>query len=213
METRRLLLAFVLSLAVIAHLVHLFPPAKPEPPEAARRPRPSRPPPARAPGAPGAGAPPRSGPAHGDGGRRRAPARRSRRRPRSRITLRSGAGPWRYSPTAARSSSRMMAPEKSDPKSGALELVRQRTGLEYPYSSPPDGLPAEPSEPGAVQGRAGGGRPLGYFSLQRSRSESPRRPSGSTTGGCSVADVRVPGRADWGVAGAGPACAIPRPRR
>ena len=199
METRRLLLAFVLSLAVIAIWYSLFPPAKPKPPE----PPPAQsqqaaPSPAPAPGAPAAPAAPPP------------PFRASPRRPalaaaapvaaaaEEKVTLQSGRTVAVFTNRGAQLLS-MMAPEKSDPKSGVLELVRQRTGLDYPYSlTTADGLQPSPLNRALFRTERGAdGRSVTFhYSGPLGVAEKTFR---FDDRGLLAADVRVPGRADWGL--------------
>ena len=145
METRRLLLAFVLSLAVIAIWYALFPPAKPKPPEplpAQRQkaapspaPLPGAPTPAAAPGT--AGAPASPAPAVSAAPPVQAAAEEA-------VTLQAGRARAVFNNRGAQLTS-LLAPELSNPKSGTLELVRQRAGVPYPYAlTAGDGLQPSP---------------------------------------------------------------------
>ena len=202
METRRLLLAFVLSLAVIAIWYTLFPPAKPKPPEppaaqsrqAAPAPAPEAPsvPPAAAavPGQPApatavAAAPPVAAAAE------------------EKVTLQSGRTVAVFTNRGAQLLS-LMAPEKSDPKSGVLELVRQRTGLDYPYSLyslAADGLQPSPLNQALFRTERGtDGRSVTFrYSDPLMAAEKTFRFDDRGFLVADVRDVRVSGRADWGL--------------
>ncbi|HEY2295175.1 MAG TPA: membrane protein insertase YidC, partial [Thermoanaerobaculia bacterium] len=192
METRRLLLAFVLSLAVIAIWYTLFPPAKPKPPEPSA-PK-AVPAPGAAPAVPGATAP--SSPSQPAVTQAPAPVPASAAA-EERITLQSGRVHAVLTNRGAQLLS-MTVPEKSDPKSGTLEMVRQRAGIAYPYS-----LTAKDTQPS----------PLNQALFQAERSPDGRSVTFRYSGpvgtaektfrlddrGLLTVDVRVPGRSDWGV--------------
>ena len=197
METRRLLLAFVLSLAVIAVWYTLFPPAKPKPPEpppaqsqqAAPAPAPGAPstPAATAPAVPGQ--PAVAAPA--------APAPVAAAA-EEKVTLQSGRAVAVFTNRGAQLLS-MMAPEKSDPKSGVLELVRQRVGLDYPYSlTTADGRQPSPLNQALFRAERGtDGRSVTFrYSGPLGVAEKTFR---FDDRGLLMSEIRVPGRADWGL--------------
>ncbi len=197
METRRLLLAFVLSLAVIAIWYTLFPPAKPKPPEPP--PAQSQPAaPAPAPGAPSAPAAPTPAvPGQPVVAAPAAPAPAAAAA-EEEITLQSGRTVAVLTNRGAQLLS-MMAPEKSDPKSGVLELVRQRVGLDYPYSlTTADGRQPSPLNQALFKAERGAdGRSVTFrYSGPLGVAEKTFR---FDDRGLLATDVRVPGRADWGL--------------
>jgi YidC/Oxa1 family membrane protein insertase len=195
-ETRRLLLAFVLSLAVIAIWYTLFPPARPKPPE---------PPPAQAqkavpaPGAaaavPGAAAAtPSVAPAPAPGAPAAAPVQSAAE---ERVTLQGGRVRAVLTNRGAQLLS-LTAPEKSDPKSGTLELVRARAGIAYPYSLTAAGAQPSPLNQALFQAQRGpDGRSVTFrYSGPLGTAEKTFRFDDK---GLLAVDVRVPGRADWGL--------------
>jgi YidC/Oxa1 family membrane protein insertase len=193
-ETRRLLLAFVLSLAVIAIWYTLFPPAKPKPPE---------PPPAQSrQAAPSPTATPAAPPAAAVPGQPAAATVSAQpliaAAAEEKITLQSGRTVAVFTNRGAQLLS-MMAPEKSDPKSGVLELVRQRAGLDYPYSlTTAQGLQPSPLNGALFSAQRGAdGRSVTFrYSGPLGAAEKTFR---FDDRGLLAADVRVPGRADWGL--------------
>ena len=198
METRRLLLAFVLSLAVIAIWYTLFPPAKPKPPELpAAQSRQAAP--APAPGAPSVPAAPAAGvPGQPAVAAPAAPVTSLEAAAEEKVTLQSGRTVAVFTNRGAQLLS-LMAPEKSDPKSGGLELVRQRAGLDYPYSlTTGNGLQANPLNRALFKGERGAdGRSVTFrYSGQLGVAEKTFR---FDDRGLLTADVRVPGHADWGL--------------
>jgi YidC/Oxa1 family membrane protein insertase len=193
-ETRRLLLAFVLSLAVIAVWYTVFPPAKPKPPEpspaAASKAVPAPgaasavPGGAVAPGRPGGGAPSPSV----------APVQAAAE---ERIILQSGRSRAVLTNRGAQLLS-LIVPEKSDPKSGTLEMVRQRAGIAYPYSLTLNGTQPSPLNQALFQTeRDAEGRSATFrYSGPLGSAEKTFR---FDDRGLLGVDVRVPGRTDWGV--------------
>lgn len=196
METRRLLLAFVLSLAVIAVWYTLFPPAKPKPeappaPAAAKAPASPAAPsaPAPGPGAPGVpGAP-------GTPSVAQAPAVQAAAE--ERVTLQDGRARAVLTNRGAQLLS-MMVPEKPDPKSGTLELVRQRADALYPYALTAGGLQPSPLNQVLFQALpAADGRSVTFrYSGPLGAAEKSFRFDGK---GLLEVDVRVAGRSDWGL--------------
>jgi YidC/Oxa1 family membrane protein insertase len=196
-ETRRLLLAFVLSLAVIAIWYTLFPPAKPKPAELpAAQSRQAAPVPAPgAPSTPAAPAPAVPGQPAVAAPAAPAPVAAA---VEEKVTLQSGRTQAVFTNRGAQLLS-MMAPEKSDPRSGVLELVRQRVGLDYPYSlTTADGLQPSPLNRALFRTERGtDGRSVTFrYSGPLGAAEKTFRFDDK---GLLAADVRVPGRADWGV--------------
>ncbi len=198
METRRLLLAFVLSLAVIAIWYTLFPPAKPKPPEPAAQSRQAAPV-APAPGAPSVLSAPATVPGQPAATvAAPAPVAPVAAAAEEKVTLQSGRTQAVFTNRGAQLLS-MMAPEKSDPKGGVLELVRQRAGLDYPYSlTTADGLQPSPLNQALFKAEQGAdGRSVTFrYSGPLGVAEKTFR---FDDRGLLAADVRVPGRADWGL--------------
>src|SRR5262249_30719703 len=123
--------AFVLSLAVIAIWYTIFPPAKPKPPELPPAAAPKAvPAPGAAPAVPGATAP--GSPSQPTVTQAPAPVPVSAAA-EERVALQSVRVQAVLTNRGAQLLS-MTVPEKSDPKSGTLEMVRQRAGIAYPYS-------------------------------------------------------------------------------
>lgn len=198
METRRLLLAFVLSLAVIAIWYTVFPPAKPKPPELPPAAAPKAvPAPGAAPAVPGATAPGQPGqPAV-----TQAPAPvavpPAQAAAEERITLQAGRSRAVLTNRGAQLLS-MVVPEKSDPRSGTLEMVRQRAGIAYPYSLTANGVQPSPLNQALFQAERGPDDRSATF-----RYSGPLGTAEKTfrfdDKGLLTVDVRVPGRSDWGV--------------
>ena len=193
METRRLLLAFVLSLAVIAIWYTLFPPAKPTP-EAPPAPAAKAP---ASPAAPGGAPVPGAPTAPNPGGATVAAAPAVQATAEQRITLRDGRNLAVFTNRGAQLLS-MMAPQKSDPKSGELELVRQRADALYPYSLTAAGLQPSPLNQALFQALpAADGRSVTFrYSGPLGTAEKSFRFDDK---GLLEVDVRVAGRSDWGL--------------
>jgi YidC/Oxa1 family membrane protein insertase len=194
-ETRRLLLAFVLSLAVIAIWYTIFPPAKPKPPEPPPAAAPKAvPAPGAAPAVPGATVP--GQPVQPAVTQAPAPAP-VQAAAEERITLQSGRIRAVLTNRGAQLLS-MTVPEKSDPKSGTLEMVRQRAGIAYPYSLTANGVQPSPLNQALFQAeRAPDGRSATFrYSGSQGTAEKTFR---FDDRGLLTVDVRVPGRSDWGV--------------
>jgi YidC/Oxa1 family membrane protein insertase len=197
-ETRRLLLAFVLSLAVIATWYSLFPPAKPKPPE----PTPAQsqkavPAPGAAAAVPGAAVPgqPAPPPPAQSPSAAAAPVQAAAE---EQVTLQAGRTLAVFTNRGAQLVS-MKAPEKSDPKSGTLELVRARAGIAYPYSlTTAGGIQPSPLNQALFQAERGpDGRSVTFrYSGPLGVAEKTFR---FDDRGLLAADVRLPGRSDWGL--------------
>ncbi|PYQ60916.1 MAG: hypothetical protein DMF53_16100 [Acidobacteria bacterium] len=195
METRRLLLAFVLSLAVIAIWYTIFPPARSKPPEPPPAAAPKAvPAPGAAPAVPGAAAP--SQPSQPAVTQAPAPVPVSAAA-EEKITLQSGRVRAVLTNRGAQLLS-LVVPEKSDPKSGTLEMVRQRAGIAYPYSLTANGVQPSPLNQALFQAeRAPDGRSATFrYSGPLGTAEKTFRFDDK---GLLAVDVRVPGRSDWGV--------------
>jgi len=194
-ETRRLLLAFVLSLAVIAIWYTIFPPARSKPPEPPPAAAPKAvPAPGAAPAVPGAAAP--SQPSQPAVTQAPAPVPVSAAA-EEKITLQSGRVRAVLTNRGAQLLS-LVVPEKSDPKSGTLEMVRQRAGIAYPYSLTANGVQPSPLNQALFQAeRAPDGRSATFrYSGPLGTAEKTFRFDDK---GLLAVDVRVPGRSDWGV--------------
>ncbi|MFL6231976.1 MAG: membrane protein insertase YidC [Thermoanaerobaculia bacterium] len=201
METRRLLLAFVLSLAVVAIWYTVFPPAKPKPPELPPAAAPKAvPAPGAAPAVPGAAAPGQPG-QPGQPAVSQAPvpaAAPVQAAAEERITLQAGRSRAVLGNRGAQLLS-MVVPEKSDPKGGTLEMVRQRAGIAYPYSlTSANGAQPSPLNQALFQAeRAPDGRSATFrYSGPLGTAEKTFR---FDDRGLLAVDVKVPGRSDWGV--------------
>lgn len=192
METRRLLLAFVLSLAVVAIWYTVFPPAKPKPPELPPAAAPKAvPAPGAAPAVPGAAAP-------GQPAVTQAPAQApAQAAAEERVTLQAGRSRAVLTNRGAQLLS-MVVPEKADPRSGTLEMVRQRAGIAYPYSLTANGVQPSPLNQALFQVERGpDGRSATFrYSGPLGTAEKTFRFDDK---GLLAVDVRVPGRSDWGV--------------
>ncbi|HEY0514777.1 MAG TPA: membrane protein insertase YidC [Thermoanaerobaculia bacterium] len=213
METRRLLIAFVLSLAVIAVWYTLFPPAKPKPPEpppappaqSQTAPAPS-PAPAVPPATPGAPAPGQPAAAAVQA----APAVQAAAE--ERITLQDGPARAVFTNRGAELLS-MVVPEistaKGPAKGGTLELVRERADSSYPYSLTTAALQPHPLNQALFQAeRATDGRSVTFrYSGPLGAAEKTFR---FDEKGLLQADVQVPGHADWGLR-VGPGLRNPTP--
>jgi len=192
-----LLLAFVLSLAVIAVWYSLFPPAKPKPPE----PLPAQsqkavPAPGAAAAVPGAAVPgqPAVPPAQSPA----AAAAPVQAAAEEQITLQAGRTLAVFTNRGAQLVS-MKAPEKPDPKSGTLELVRARVGIAYPYSlTTAGGIQPSPLNQALFQAERGAdGRSVTFrYSGPLGTAEKTFRFDDRSL---LAADVRVPGHSDWGL--------------
>ena len=193
METRRLLLAFLLSLIVIVVWYTVFPPPKPAPqkPPAAAPQEPPEPPPAgpeATPQAPGAAAPAPAG----------APAQPVEAAGEERITLQEGRTRAVFTNRGAQLLS-MLVPEKASAQSATLELVRKRLGGMYPYAlTAGRGLQPHPLDQAlfaaekTADGRAVTFRYSGPQGVAEKRFRFNER-------GLLEVEVRLPGRNDWGV--------------
>ncbi len=195
-----MLLAFVLSLAVIAIWYSLFPPAKPKPAELPpAQSQKAVPAPGAAAAVPGAAvpgqppAPPASSPSS-----TAAAAAPVQAAAEERVTLQAGRTLAVFTNRGAQLVS-MKAPEKPDPKSGTLELVRARVGIAYPYSlTTAGGIQPSPLNQALFQTERGAdGRSVTFrYSGPMGTAEKTFR---FDDRGLLAADVRVPGHSDWGL--------------
>jgi YidC/Oxa1 family membrane protein insertase len=200
-DNRRLLLAFLLSMIVIGAWFWLFPPPKPatSPPSTAKStqtpqtatasqtPVPGQP---AAPGSPaaaeGAGAPPPA-----------APAEAIQATAEERVTLTDGRAQATFSNRGAQLVS-MIVPEKASRDSGSLELVRKRAGGTYPYSLVTRALKPHPLDDALFHiEKSPDGRSV-LFRYSGPLGVGEKR-FGFDPHGLLEADVRLPGRSDWGV--------------
>ena len=198
MDNRRLLLAFLLSMVVIGAWFWLFPPPKPAPPLPSPPPASQTAPtpaasPAPLPGQPGAPAAAATGaPAPA------APAEAIQAAAEERVTLTDGRSQAVFTNRGAQLLS-MVVPEKASRNSGSLELVRKRAGGTYPYSLVTRaGLKPHPLDEAlfraekSADGRSVLFRYSGPLGVAEKRFDFDAR-------GLLEADVKVPGRSDWGV--------------
>jgi YidC/Oxa1 family membrane protein insertase len=195
-----LLLAFVLSMAVIAIWYTLFPPAKPKPPEPPplqsqkAAPSPALPTTATtAPITPAAGTP-----ASGTPASTVTAAPPVQAAAEEVVTIQAGRTRAVIDNRGAQLTS-LMAPELSSPKSGTLELVRQRAGVPYPYAfTTGDGLQPSPLNQALFQAQRGadGSSVTFRYSGPLGTAEKTFR---FDDAGLLTVDARVPGRSDWGL--------------
>lgn len=193
MDTRRLLLAFVLSLAVILVWYTFFPPPKPLPatPPAPQRRAAPVPGPAEtaapggpaAPAAPAASAPPQS---------------LVEATVEEQVVLQQGRLRAVVTNRGAQLIS-MQVPEKSSPGSGTLEMVRKRIGWPYPYAlTGARGLAPHPLNQALFQAERGADGRSAVFRYSGSLGVAEKRFRFDDSGLLEV-EIRLPGRADWGV--------------
>jgi YidC/Oxa1 family membrane protein insertase len=204
-ETRRLLLAFLLSLIVIVTWYTIFPPPKPaeKPPAPAPQETPApRASPGTAPAAPPATARPAAEPVE--------PTERIEAASEQRIVLQAGRGRTRAVLTnrGAQLVS-MVVPEKADHGGDTLELVRKRLGGPYPYALTSGGLRPHALDGALFQversadGRSASFRYSGPLGVAEKRFRFDER-------GLLEVEISLPGRADWGVL-VGPGIRNPTP--
>jgi len=185
-DTRRLLLAFLLSLGVILIWYTVFPPPKPAPGKPPAPPERAAPAPAPAEGTP----PP--GPAAA------APGERIEAAAEERIVLQQGRNRALLTNRGAQLVS-MQVPEKASPGSGTLELVRERSGAAYPYSlTGPQGLQPHPLNQVLFRPeKSADGRSV-VFSYSGPLGVAEKR-FGFDERGLLTVEIRLPGHTDWGV--------------
>jgi YidC/Oxa1 family membrane protein insertase len=193
-DTRRLLLAFLLSLGVILIWYTVFPPPKPAPGKPPAPPERAAPAPAPAEGTPPAG----PATAAAQPAVPAAPGERIEAAAEERIVLQQGRNRALLTNRGAQLVS-MQVPEKASPGSGTLELVRERSGAAYPYSlTGPQGLQPHPLNQvlfrpeKSADGRSVVFRYSGPLGVAEKRFGFDER-------GLFTAEIRVPGRTDWGV--------------
>jgi YidC/Oxa1 family membrane protein insertase len=180
---------------VVAIWYTVFPPAKPKPPELPPAAAPKAVP---APGAaatvPGATVPAQPGQPAVSQASAPAPVQAAAE---ERITLQAGRVHAVLTNRGAQLLS-MVVPEKSDPRSGTLEMVRQRAGIAYPYSLTASGIQPSPLNQALFQAeRAPDGRSATFrYSGPLGAAEKTFR---FDDRGLLAVDVKVPGRSDWGV--------------
>jgi YidC/Oxa1 family membrane protein insertase len=198
-DNRRLLIAFLLSMIVIGVWFWLFPPPKPAaqapPARAAQTPAataeatPGSPAIAGVPGVPAA-TPAITPPA--------APVEAVAAAAEERVTLASGRTRAVFTNRGAQLVS-MLVPEKENPKSGTLEMVRQRAaaGL-YPYALVTRALRPHPLDSVLFRAEKGADGRSVTFRYSGPQGVAEKRFRFDERGLLDV-DVRLPGRADWGV--------------
>jgi YidC/Oxa1 family membrane protein insertase len=193
-ETRRLLLAFLLSLIVVFVWYTVFPPPKPapqKPPAPAPQERPAPQPGPEAtpiPSAPSPAAPATPG----------APAQPIEAAGEERVELRDGRTRAVFSNRGAQLVS-MVVPENTNPRSGTLELVRKRASGLYPYAlTSGRGLQPHPLDQALFRAeRSADGRSVLFrYSGPLGNAEKRFR---FNERGLLEAEVVLPGRSDWGV--------------
>ena len=195
MDNRRLLIAFLLSIIVIGVWFWLFPPPKPAAPPPAAPPAQTGQTPSAAQPTPGAPAAPAGTPAAAQ--TPPPPVEAIAATAEEKVELQDGRTRAVFTNRGAQLMS-MVVPEKASPKAGTLELVRQRASGPYPYALVTKALQPHPLDDALFRAeKSADGRsvlfrysgPLGV--AEKRFSFNPK--------GLLEADVRVPGRADWGV--------------
>jgi YidC/Oxa1 family membrane protein insertase len=198
-DTRRLLLAFLLSLGVILLWYTVFPPPKPVPPKPAPAvpEKPVAPSPAPAPAqeaAPGTAAATPAAPAPPPS----APREQIEAAGEERIVLQQGRSRAVLTNRGAQLVS-MQVPEKASPGSGTLELVRERTGGAYPYSLTAAGsLQPLPLNQALFQVEKGADGRSVTFRYSGPLGVAEKR-FGFDARGFFTVEISLPGRTDWGV--------------
>ena len=207
MDTRRLLVAFTLSLLVIVVWYWLFPPPKPAPalpPAAQERVEPTAPGEGRGavPAAPGSTA----GTAPATPG---TPAQRIEAATEERITLTDGTHRAVFTNRGGQLVSMIVPETTTGARGGDLELVRQRSGGAYPYALAVRGALTHPLNDALFRVERGGdGRSVLFrYSGPLGNAEKRFRLNDR---GLLEAEVRVPGRTDWRVL-VGPGLRNPTP--
>ncbi len=203
MDNRRLLLAFVLSLAVIAAWYTFFPPPKPKP--LAPAPANSQAPAAPRVLAPGAAAPAAPPPAPGASPSPVPPLVATappalpavQAAAEEKVTLVTGRSKAVLTNRGAELLS-LVVPEKNDPKSNTLELVRERAGNLYPYALTTPAAQPHPLNGALFQAeKAADGRAVTFrYSGPLGAAEKTFR---FDERGLLTVEVRVPGHSDWGL--------------
>ncbi len=195
MDNRRLLIAFLLSIIVIGVWFWLFPPPKPAPPPPAAPPVQTGQTPSAAQPTPGAPAAPAGTPAAAQ--TPSPPVEAIEATAEEKVELQAGRTRAVFTNRGAQLMS-MVVPEKASPKAGTLELVRQRASGPYPYALVTKSLQPHPLDNALfrVEKSPDGSSVLFRYSgplgvAEKRFSFNPK--------GLLEADVRVPGRADWGV--------------
>jgi len=193
-DTRRLLVAFLLSLGVILIWYMLFPPPKPAPEKPAAPQERAAPAPTPAPGAPpGAAAPPAVPPAAPG-----APLERIEAAAEERVILQQGRNRAVVTNRGAQLVS-MQVPEKAGAGSGTLELARERSGGAYPYSLTAAGnLQPLPLNQVLFQAEKSADGRSAVFRYSGPLGAAEKR-FGFDERGLFAVEIRLPGRADWGV--------------
>lgn len=197
MDNRRLLLAFLLSMIVIGAWFWLFPPPKPVPPplnpaKSSQAQTPSQTPVPGQPAAPGAPA------AVGTSNPAAPAAETIQATAEERVTLTDGRAQAVFTNRGAQLLS-MVVPEKATRNSGSLELVRKRAGGTYPYSLVTKaGLKPHPLDDALFRAeKSADGRSV-LFRYSGPLGVAEKR-FGFDPHGLLEADVRLPGKTDWGV--------------
>lgn len=201
MDNRRLLVAFLLSLIVILVWYTLFPPPKPAP-ERPVPPAPAEqtatPAPTPAPGSPAGqtAAPGTANPASPAAAG--APIAPISAVAEERVVLQDGRTRAVLTNRGAQLLS-MEVPEKANPRSGTLDLVRARAGGPYPYSlTAGRGTAPHPLDGALFRAEKGADGRSVLFRYSGPLGVAEKRFSFDEKGLLKV-EIRVPGRSDWGV--------------
>jgi YidC/Oxa1 family membrane protein insertase len=187
-DTRRLLIAFLLSLAVILVWYKVFPPPEPSP---------ATPPPSKERATPAPGTAKPAAPAASPAPAAPAPVERAEATGEERVVLQQGRSRAVLTNRGAQLIS-LQVPEHASPESGTLELVRQRAAGPYPYALTSRGLQPHPLDQAlflaqrSVDGRSASFRYSGPLGVAEKRFGFDQR-------GMLEVEIRVPGHTDWGV--------------
>ena len=197
MDTRRLLVAFLLSMVVILVWYTLFPP-KPAPkapvPVETAAPAPV----AGQGGAPGVPASPSSPPAAGTPAAGAVPAPPVQAAGEERVVLQTGRTRAVLTNRGAQLLS-LEVPEKANPKSGMLDLVRARAAGPYPYAlTTGRGLAPHPLDQALFRAEKGADGRSVLFRYSGPLGVAEKRFRFNEKGLLDV-EIRLPGRSDWGV--------------
>ena len=200
MDTRRLLIAFLLSLGVILLWYTIFPPPKPTP-EAVPPPseRAESATPGQAPGAPASPAAPASA-APGSAPATLVPGEQIAAAAEERVVLQDGRTRAVLTNRGAQLLS-MEVPEKTKAgsKSGTLDLVRARAGGPYPYAlTSGRGVAPHPLDQVLFRAEKGDGGRSVLFRYSGPQGVAEKRFRFNDKGLLEV-EIRLPGRSDWGV--------------
>ena len=200
MDTRRLLVAFLLSLGVILLWYTIFPPPKPTPeavpPPSEQAERPSSGPTLAPPGTPAG--PTAPAPGAMPGATPGAPLEPVAATAEERVVLQAGRTRAVLSNRGAQLLS-MEVPEKTEGKSGTLDLVRARAGGPHPYSlTTGRGSAPHPLDQVLFRAEKGGDGRSVLFRYRGPQGVAEKRFRFNDKGLLEV-EIHLPGRSDWGV--------------